>query len=196
MLIFFVDRKALEEQLAEDSDDDEGLDEKFLNLEGDDGWFLVFNVFLLFCPELTMCCRGRLGRGLCLPRNARERGTPYISSTFCGLSTIWWQGARLREKAEKVEEEEDDDDESEDEDIEEELGYISALETVNPYVSFKQALTSTSPIIILVCLIYKCLPAAFQMQNGPSYQAGTTGLSVEQQTLLMEVMRLADVPSA
>jgi hypothetical protein len=34
------------------------------------------------------------------------------------------------------------------------------------------------------------------MQNGPSYQAGTTALSVEQQTLLMEVMRLADVPSA
>lgn len=88
------------------------------------------------------------------------------------------EGARLREKAEKVEAEEEDDDESEDEDIEEELGYISALENVNPYVSFKQALTT------------------FQMQNGPSYQAGTTSLSVEQQTLLMEVMRLADVPSA
>ena len=36
---------------------------------------------------------------------------------------------------------EDEDDESED-DIDEELGYISPLENVNPYVSFKQALTS------------------------------------------------------
>ena len=36
----FVDRKELE-RLAEDSDDDDALDEKFLNLEGDDGSFFV-----------------------------------------------------------------------------------------------------------------------------------------------------------
>lgn len=135
-----ADRKALEEQLAEESDDDEALDDKFLNLEGDD-------------------------------EDVWDEDSAY-------LEMLANEGARLREKAEKVEAEEEDDDESEDEDIEEELGYISALENVNPYVSFKQALTT------------------FQMQNGPSYQAGTTSLSVEQQTLLMEVMRLADVPSA
>ena len=42
-----VDRKELEEELAEDSDDDDALDEKFLNLEGDDGLLPVFNG--LFC---------------------------------------------------------------------------------------------------------------------------------------------------
>jgi importin-7 len=31
---------------------------------------------------------------------------------------------------------------SEDSDIEEELGYISPLDTVDPYLAFKQALTS------------------------------------------------------
>jgi hypothetical protein len=77
------------------------------------------------------------------------------------------------------------------------------LDNVNPYVSFKQALTSTFFIFIFPItflegglLTLSFFPAAFQMQNGPSYQAGTTALSVEQQTLLMEVMRLADVPSA
>jgi hypothetical protein len=33
------------------------------------------------------------------------------------------------------------------------------------------------------------------MQNGPSYQAATTALDVEQQTLLMEVMRIAELQS-
>ena len=32
---------------------------------------------------------------------------------------------------------------SEDSDIEEELGYIDPLDTVDPYVAFKRALTST-----------------------------------------------------
>jgi hypothetical protein len=55
-----------------------------------------------------------------------------------------FQGARLRENPaedDATAEEEDDDDEDED-NIDEELGYISPLENVNPYVSFKQALTS------------------------------------------------------
>ena len=38
---------------------------------------------------------------------------------------------------------------SEDSDIEEELGYIDPLDTVDPYVAFKRALTST-------CLYYPC----------------------------------------
>jgi len=33
------------------------------------------------------------------------------------------------------------------------------------------------------------------MRNAPGYQASTTSLSVEQQTLLMEVMRMADQPA-
>ena len=37
--------------------------------------------------------------------------------------------------------------------------------------------------------------AAFQLQNPHSYQAATTSLSVEQQTLLMEVMQIADNPT-
>ncbi|KAF8157919.1 armadillo-type protein [Crassisporium funariophilum] len=85
------------------------------------------------------------------------------------------EGARLREKSENEEEEEESSDE--DEDIPEELGYMSPLDNVNPYVSFKQALT------------------AFQMQNGHSYQQATTILDIEQQTLLMELMRIAEQES-
>ncbi|KAJ6585487.1 armadillo-type protein [Mycena capillaripes] len=84
------------------------------------------------------------------------------------------EGARLREKSEKAEEGAEDSDEDEDDEITEELGYFSALDNVNPYASFKQALTT------------------FQMQNGPVYQAATTSLNLEQQTLLMEVMRIAE----
>lgn len=59
------------------------------------------------------------------------------------IHSLGTQGARLREKSEKVEagEEEDDDDDDEDE-ISEELGYFSALDNVDPYASFKVALTS------------------------------------------------------
>lgn len=111
------------------------------------------------------------------------------------------QGARLREKSENenVEEaeddEEDEDDEDDDEDIDEELGYISPLENVNPYVSFKQALTSTFAFPSISAFLLN-IGAAFQMQNGPSYQAATTALSMEQSTLLMEVMRIAEQPAA
>lgn len=66
------------------------------------------------------------------------------------------QGARLRQQSEKTaatngEAEEDgeevggsDDDEDDDSDdeIDEEMGYISPLDTVDPYVTFKQALGS------------------------------------------------------
>ena len=51
------------------------------------------------------------------------------------------QSARLRERAESKDTDEDVlSDESDL--IEEELGFISPLDTVNPYSSFKQALTS------------------------------------------------------
>ncbi|KAF5311710.1 hypothetical protein D9611_009470 [Ephemerocybe angulata] len=90
------------------------------------------------------------------------------------------ESARLREKADKPgEEESDSDEEDEDDDlIEEELTYISPIEPVDPYITFKRALTT------------------LQMQNAPAYQVATTALDVDQQTLLMEVMRLADANEA
>ncbi|RPD62608.1 ARM repeat-containing protein [Lentinus tigrinus ALCF2SS1-7] len=87
------------------------------------------------------------------------------------------EGQRLREKSERQAAGEDVSDDEVEEDIEEELGYISPLDTVHPYVTFKQALT------------------AFQMKNGPGYQLATTSLSPDLQTFLMEVMRLADEPA-
>jgi len=93
--------------------------------------------------------------------------------------------------------EEDVGDEEED-DIDEELGYISPLENVNPYISFKRALTSKQyrqrrqPNLFFI--VSRSL--AFQMQNAANYQAATTALDIEQQTLLMEVMRIADQAQA
>ena len=57
------------------------------------------------------------------------------------------QGARLRQTAPKSADDADAEsyEESEDEEeIDEELGYISPLEKVDPYVTFKQALTGES----------------------------------------------------
>ncbi|KDQ62833.1 hypothetical protein JAAARDRAFT_30743 [Jaapia argillacea MUCL 33604] len=88
------------------------------------------------------------------------------------------EGARLREKSNKLANGDDASESSEDSELEEELGYISAIDNVDPYASFKQALTT------------------FQMKNAPIYQAATTSLDVEQQTQLMEIMRLADTQEA
>ena len=65
------------------------------------------------------------------------------------------EGARLREKSLKEESGDDVSEFSDDEsDIAEELGYISPLDTVDPYVSFKQALTSKYQLrIYLSCLL-------------------------------------------
>lgn len=52
------------------------------------------------------------------------------------------QSARLRERAENREANGDEDDSDEDDQIEEELGFISPIDSVNPYTSFKRALTS------------------------------------------------------
>ncbi|KAF9257153.1 ARM repeat-containing protein [Marasmius fiardii PR-910] len=94
------------------------------------------------------------------------------------LEMLAKEGARLRERSEKLEEGEDVDSEDDEETVAEELGYISPLDNVNLYTSFKQALT------------------AYQMRNGTGYAAATTTLDVEQQTLLMEVMRLAELTPA
>jgi importin-7 len=58
------------------------------------------------------------------------------------------QGQRLRESAERKEHDALDggaSDASDEEEIEEELGFISPLDAVNPYVTFKQALIGTLP---------------------------------------------------
>ncbi|KAI0688708.1 ARM repeat-containing protein [Cytidiella melzeri] len=85
------------------------------------------------------------------------------------------EGARLREKSQRQAAVGDEESiSSEDSEIEEELGYISPLDIVDPYLAFKQALTT------------------FQMNDGSSYQKATTSLTPEQQMLLMEVMRIAE----
>ncbi|KAL4081168.1 armadillo-type protein [Scleroderma citrinum] len=85
-------------------------------------------------------------------------------------------GARLREMSEKPAANEDveESDISDESEIEEELGFFSMLDAINPYVTFKQALTTC------------------QTQNSDLYRAATTTLTAEQQIVLMEVMALAD----
>jgi len=130
------DRKALEMELQEDSDDDE---ETALNLaETDDDVWDDDSAYMELLAE---------------------------------------QSARLRERAENRETNGDDDESDDDAQIEEELGFISPIDNVNPYTSFKQALTT------------------FQMQNSLGYQASTTVLDIEQQAMLMEVMRIAEQES-
>jgi len=91
------------------------------------------------------------------------------------LELLAEESARLREAAEKSRNgEEAEVSSSDEEELEEELGFISPLDVLDPYVTFKHALTT------------------FQMQNSPLYQASTTALSVEEQTALMEIMRKAE----
>jgi len=92
------------------------------------------------------------------------------------LEMLAREGARLRENSDKPEgtDEDDDDSSDEDEDIDEELSYLSPLDAVDPYITFKQALGS------------------FESQNPQMYQLATTSLNIEQQTQLMEIVRLAE----
>jgi len=85
------------------------------------------------------------------------------------------EGQRLREAADRKDHDADgESDVSDEEEIEEELGFISPLDTVNPYVTFKQAL------------------ATLEVKDRVMYQAATTSLNVEQQTVLMEIMKIAE----
>ncbi|CAA7262814.1 unnamed protein product [Cyclocybe aegerita] len=133
------DRKRLELLMQEESESEDDLDEKVLNLQEDD-------------------------------EDVWDEDSAY-------MEMLAREGARLREKSEGVTSSEEEE-ESDDDEIDEELGYISPLDNSNPYVSFKQALTT------------------FQMKNPNSYQAATTSLDIEQQTLLMEVMKIADQEQA
>lgn len=115
----------------------------------------------------------------------------------------------MRQEAEKPEGAEDvdeDSDEDSDDEIDEELGYISPLDNVDPYVTFKQALASMSfsntkkkkkKIVKLTIYIYLFFFfTAFQVQNPQMYQLATTGLNIDQQTQLMEIMSLAEQNAA
>jgi hypothetical protein len=90
------------------------------------------------------------------------------------LEILAKEGARLREKSEKTESGDDESDISEESEIEEELGFFSPLDNANIYGTFKQALQT------------------FQNQNSALYQAATTMLTVERQTVLMEVVTIAN----
>ena len=55
---FFADRKALEEALAEEEDEDDFNNEKVLNMNGDDGEFLRSRIFCEFNRCLFRGCVG------------------------------------------------------------------------------------------------------------------------------------------
>ncbi|KAF8600420.1 ARM repeat-containing protein [Ceratobasidium sp. AG-I] len=92
------------------------------------------------------------------------------------LEMLAEQGEKMKLKRAKAAGAGSDDDESDDEEdpVEEELGFESPLDDVDPYVAFKYAL------------------AALQMVNAPAYQAATTSLTPEQTTALMEHMARAE----
>ena len=106
------------------------------------------------------------------------------------------EGQRLREKSEKQAAGEEVSDDEDEEDIEEELGYISPLDNVDPYITFKAALTGQYCLSLRRRTPLLTSSVAFQMKNGHGYQLATTSLTPDHQTFLMEVMRLADEHAA
>lgn len=138
-------RKALEEEQEEFEDDDGSVDERYLNLENDDG-------------------------------DVWDENSAY-------LEMLAQESSRLRDNATKLEtalvaDAGDEEEEEDDDPIEEELGFFTPLDQVDMNVTFKAALE------------------ALQARNPGVYQASTTALNVEQQTVLMEVMKLAENPKA
>ncbi|KAG9315992.1 armadillo-type protein [Chiua virens] len=148
-------RKALEQSLIDDEDEEDDDESRYLNLEGeDDGKTCI--LFLLFCDILNVLRR--------TPEDVWDEDSAY-------LEMLANESARLRARSQKMTEEGDDlSEESEESEIEEELGFFSLIDAINPYTTFKHALTT------------------FQTKNPALYQAATTTLSVDQQTVLMEVM--------
>ena len=85
---------------------------------------------------------------------------------------------------------------STEEEIEEELGFISPLDTVNPYTTFKQALAGTCYTHTPCVKVTDNSLVALEVKDRAMYQAATTSLNVEQQTVLMEIMRIAEESTA
>ncbi|KAG9122758.1 hypothetical protein FRC07_000720 [Ceratobasidium sp. 392] len=91
------------------------------------------------------------------------------------LEKLAEENARLRAKAARIAAGSDGEESSEEDvSVDEELGFESPLDDINPYVAFKYAL------------------ATLQQVNAPTYQAATTSLTPEQTTSLMELMALAE----
>lgn len=132
-------RKALQDSLQEDDDDDDEDEQRYLNLNEEEGdvWDEDSAYIEMLAKEVRVLAR--LRDTLLLLRNG-------------GVSPNNWlmQGQRLREAAERKVHDLDvagTSDVSDDEEIEEELGFISPLDAVNPYVTFKQALTGTFVVL-------------------------------------------------
>ncbi len=80
-----------------------------------------------------------------------EEVTSLMHKLLVCILTIFSQTVRLREAAGKSQGGDDSaEGSSDEEDIEEELGYISPLDVVDPYVTFKAALTSTYYVLPMI----------------------------------------------
>ena len=96
---------------------------------------------------LTNCvARGCLGWRICIHGALGKGGKTHQSLTIVNLGDEFpypiLQGARLRERNEKRDAgEAASDTSSESEEIEEELGFFSPLDSIDPYVTFQRALT-------------------------------------------------------
>lgn len=105
------------------------------------------------------------------------------------------QGERLKRVGGQASAADGDDDEDDTSSIEseldEELGFVSPLDSIDPYVSFKQSLTSKRQILSSVGSSTDYL-IDFQMKNPALYSAATTALNIEQSTVLMEIMAIAE----
>ena len=118
-----------------------------------------------------------------------------MTPVSCSVLMTPEQGARLRAMNEKREGGyTGSDSSSEEEEIEEELGYFSPLDTVDPYQTFKTALTSLCHLRSFALFALMHFTTDFQHKNPTAYQVATTSLDVEQQTALMEVMKKVDLP--
>lgn len=94
----------------------------------------------------------------------------------------------------------DGDDDDDEESIEEELGYLSPLDSVDSYRRFKQALGSkfflsqvfSDELFPDFFFAYMIIIIDFEVANPQMYQMATTSLDIEQQTQLMEIIRQAE----
>ncbi len=79
---------------------------------------------------------------------------------------------------------------TDEDELSEDLGYISPLENVDPYATFKTALSGVifpfrQPLLLTWSLV-------FQEKSSALYQVSTSKLDVELQTILMETMNTTE----
>jgi hypothetical protein len=212
LMTIFVKRKAIEGTLKEDSDDDDDDDAEIgdsLNLADDGGAFIVlpnFQVsFLLLTPLLSTSLAP--ARKIYMQNKTswtKTQNTSKFSSRkvpVCVKRTAW--GPELLAGAKNEEKDSDDDEE-----IDEEPGYISFLETVDPYVQFKRVLTSKCLFLsslffyfyvrfmVQMIDVHFSLVTDSQMKSPAVCQASATSLNIEHQAVLMKVMFIAEENTA